>query len=593
MSDGKQTDLERAATEIVSATYDVASDSGSWVNFLEALANGVSPDGHGSLREATDQSSPIAGHLARSIRISDQLNDAQNDLSVFRRSIDELSFGIALWDGDGKLIHSNNSMQVILPELENLDKVIRHFNKTGASGEAKQLRYWVNCEEAQSDGVTLHSEGIDGSLFLFVASDCDSGDMAKTVRRPLLVYFNIDNRKAVRVFGRNHGLTDSEIELVASLFLQGDLRTAALHAGLTYETARTYLKRILSKTDSARQSELLMKVISSSANILSLVNQGNNHPAAQRVRLCGANGRDIEYFSIGPEGGYPVVLFQGHCTRFVNIVGESEICSRILREYNIRIIQPIFPGMYGSRPSYDKYAISEFVCDINEILQSLKLQRFSILAGEFSAAMGLTLASEFGNRVDRLLLSSPYFTMAQRAERLLHNKLYFALKNLMNIAPRISASVSTLVYKSMSRDPGKFLKALASSQYMSVTDRELFANPVHHKLQCDGIKRITSNGGGPLSTYFVEMARLSEVKWTALTCNVEVYQGGDDKIAPPMDTEKLFENINNSKLFILPGQGHFHGAINWPWLLARAGGRNVATGAITSTADGARLLCQG
>lgn len=57
------------------------------------------------------------------------------------------------------------------------------------------------------------------------------------------------------------GLTGSEARLTQALVLGKSLDDAATEIGVTSSSARTYLKRVFSKTDSKRQAELVSKVL--------------------------------------------------------------------------------------------------------------------------------------------------------------------------------------------------------------------------------------------------------------------------------------------------------------------------------------------
>lgn len=64
-------------------------------------------------------------------------------------------------------------------------------------------------------------------------------------------------------FRRLHGLTLAETRMVIHLLRGRTPKEAAAALGVTYETARTYLKRALEKTHCRRQSELVRKVLTS------------------------------------------------------------------------------------------------------------------------------------------------------------------------------------------------------------------------------------------------------------------------------------------------------------------------------------------
>ena len=61
-------------------------------------------------------------------------------------------------------------------------------------------------------------------------------------------------------FRAQHRLTQSEAALIELLARGESLRSASEQRGLTFETARTYLKRVFAKTGARRQADLLRRI---------------------------------------------------------------------------------------------------------------------------------------------------------------------------------------------------------------------------------------------------------------------------------------------------------------------------------------------
>ena len=59
------------------------------------------------------------------------------------------------------------------------------------------------------------------------------------------------------------GFTPAEARLADALAGGASVREAATKLGVTYETARTHLKRLLSKTGARRQAELVRILLTS------------------------------------------------------------------------------------------------------------------------------------------------------------------------------------------------------------------------------------------------------------------------------------------------------------------------------------------
>jgi len=73
----------------------------------------------------------------------------------------------------------------------------------------------------------------------------------------VLIDLDAQERKPVAVLADLFGLTPREAQVASGLVTGADLRDVAEGAGLTYESARTHLKSVLSKTDTHRQGELV------------------------------------------------------------------------------------------------------------------------------------------------------------------------------------------------------------------------------------------------------------------------------------------------------------------------------------------------
>jgi DNA-binding CsgD family transcriptional regulator len=57
------------------------------------------------------------------------------------------------------------------------------------------------------------------------------------------------------------GLTQAEARLALHLVAGGTLQSAAVKLNITYETARSSLKKIFRKTETCRQAELLLVIL--------------------------------------------------------------------------------------------------------------------------------------------------------------------------------------------------------------------------------------------------------------------------------------------------------------------------------------------
>ena len=67
--------------------------------------------------------------------------------------------------------------------------------------------------------------------------------------------------ESINLLQRHFGLSPAEARLVLRLVAGDTLRSAAAKLAIRYETARTHLKSIFSKTGTNRQAELVVVIV--------------------------------------------------------------------------------------------------------------------------------------------------------------------------------------------------------------------------------------------------------------------------------------------------------------------------------------------
>jgi DNA-binding CsgD family transcriptional regulator len=77
----------------------------------------------------------------------------------------------------------------------------------------------------------------------------------------LIVDPTAKQRTGLDLLAQSYRLTPSEARLAEAMLAGGGLRQAADLAGMTYETARWYLKLLFQKTGTRRQAELVALLI--------------------------------------------------------------------------------------------------------------------------------------------------------------------------------------------------------------------------------------------------------------------------------------------------------------------------------------------
>ncbi|MDF0603253.1 hypothetical protein P1J78_21165 [Psychromarinibacter sp. C21-152] len=106
------------------------------------------------------------------------------------------------------------------------------------------------------------ADPVEGALPIVVAPFRAPALAFGPERPAVLVQFSDPDRPRATALGAAYGLSAGESRLVEALLGGASLSAYARAAGVTVNTVRTQLARVFAKTDTARQQDLLIKVIS-------------------------------------------------------------------------------------------------------------------------------------------------------------------------------------------------------------------------------------------------------------------------------------------------------------------------------------------
>jgi DNA-binding CsgD family transcriptional regulator/PAS domain-containing protein len=203
-------------------------------------------------------------HLQSALRTYRRLAEAQLEEHAVLAALDRLSCGVLLVDRDARPVFVNVEARRIVAARDGLS-IHRDGVAAARAGDTRALRSLVMRASTRGGG--------GGALVLGRPSG----------RRPLGIevvplVLGVEERPASHVVGvfvmdperqqepdetllaRLYELTPAEASLTARLATGDSLQEAAERQQIAHETARTHLKRILRKTGSRRQAELVMRV---------------------------------------------------------------------------------------------------------------------------------------------------------------------------------------------------------------------------------------------------------------------------------------------------------------------------------------------
>ncbi len=224
-----------------------------------------------SKREIT-QFKFIAGHMTRSIEMTRRLAFSESQLNNAFYLVDQLNFGVIFFDEHATIIQANQFAQTLMREADGLSIKNRNL-VTSHTAEGKKLsgiiQSALNLHRGQSEPApcTINIDRPSGKPPFYVTAIPlpQQSDPFSPSPAAFIVFIcdsELDSVIPTRYLQRRYGLTPSEAKLAQRLSHGDSLREVAEQIGLTYETARWYLKIIFQKTGVRRQAELLRLLLS-------------------------------------------------------------------------------------------------------------------------------------------------------------------------------------------------------------------------------------------------------------------------------------------------------------------------------------------
>jgi len=207
----------------------------------------------------------LCGRLARAftpaLECYSALLDRTIQAEIYRRAADLLSFGVITVDGKGRVIRLDDAARRCIEEVPELSVC---NGRLRASHDDKKLQRGLSAA-LLGTGVEAVHLGDNRGLDLLIVPFAKRPDMeARAVR--LMIYLSgraPGNRDVAAPLAALFGLTSSQARLAMLLTRGLSLAEAASAMGITEKTARTYSKEIFLRTGTARQSELIQRILTS------------------------------------------------------------------------------------------------------------------------------------------------------------------------------------------------------------------------------------------------------------------------------------------------------------------------------------------
>jgi DNA-binding CsgD family transcriptional regulator len=253
-------------TECVMGTVRRRDDGGPWVMLATHFRSGDPPQ-----RELRNRVGMLLGHIRRAVEAEARLAKACRERDALSETLNRLGEAVAMLDPGARVVKANPAAEEVFRQAEGLrtgpDRRLRLASEAARDGLARALA------QCAAPAAWIQGAGVEVSTTVVVP---------RPGRRPLVLNLQPLPRELAGAFGAvallfisdpegrqedrgailraAYALSAAEAELTQALAAGETLRHFALRREVSYETARSQLRRVFDKTGVKRQAELVRVV---------------------------------------------------------------------------------------------------------------------------------------------------------------------------------------------------------------------------------------------------------------------------------------------------------------------------------------------
>lgn len=560
--------------QLTHLVYEASLDNSLWPELILELTKEVQSAGDSRFWDTEDNKrlKTLSQHVRRAFSISERMIVLQERETYLSSILNSFSTGVAMLDEEGQVLMANRSMQEVLQSRPFGERA--EIQCVGGDESPKTLAGvigdCIQCGVPQQ--LTLNGEGQE-PMILLPRKEAERIGFP-SVAAAVLISAGRGRSDVITSFATSHGLTRRETELLAAMCKTAALRRAAAAIGLSYESARTYVKRIYEKTGYHSQTALMAALTESPMASLRRSAQPSDEHKNVRRMLKLKDGRNLEYFSLGPENGHQVLVFDALAGVAIDVIGYPDLCLSYLDKYNIRLIIPCRPGAFRSDPKA-MTSLQDFTPDLEQLMAHLGLDRVGVMANSFGCGSALAAVHGLGDRVERVVLASAAYPIYRHKNWRELDQFYHMSAILGRHWPSMLRQIIPFLVRSVLQNTDNYFDRYCR-RTQSVDDVKILSHPVIRRRIAAMLAQRTAMGMGGIVDENLLNAQGWDFAVKDIMAPVEIFQGEFDNVAPLQGAGLLAQHLPNGQLITMVGKGHYHQLVNWPWLVARAAGLDVA-----------------
>ena len=219
----------------------------------------------------------LVPHLQRALQLHRRILGLETRSQAAADALDRLPTGLILVDEQGKILMVNRVARTILDKNDGLT-LTRDGLTTTRADETDSLRKLIQCASMTTEGKGFDSGGVMSLTrpsfrrpLSILITPLTSNGFELGQERPAAAIFvsdpEIEHTPSDQILIRLFGLTPAESRVALLLMQAKTVEEIANELAITLNTARTHVKRVLEKTNTHRQGELIRLLMSGPAGL--------------------------------------------------------------------------------------------------------------------------------------------------------------------------------------------------------------------------------------------------------------------------------------------------------------------------------------
>ncbi|MGZ5621090.1 MAG: helix-turn-helix transcriptional regulator [Methylobacter sp.] len=203
----------------------------------------------------------FSGHLRRALRLQNHTQNLHVKAELGARAIDALALSMLIVDANGVILHLNVGAERLLnSQVCSLISKVGRLTAAHPSDKNKLAVLIADATSKPAVGGAMFLTGEEGLKILLTPLPAAS-PFAKDWQTPLALVLVVEDGKSLstlQLLGKLYDLSPAELRVAAALLIGQSPEEYAQEAGVSINTVRSQLRNLFRKTDTYRQSELVV-----------------------------------------------------------------------------------------------------------------------------------------------------------------------------------------------------------------------------------------------------------------------------------------------------------------------------------------------